>query len=955
MKQKSDSATHDAPAPSPSSRGRFSIKLSFLFLLLTFAISTVVAFSIGWVARLILLSNYGLTPYDSSANAQYEGAADSTAAPFLALPTSGGMSKKGTTEEEEPNMTMSGKKVTQLPSPKILEGKEVPLTTYASKTFQMAGASTSNTLHIDRSTAEIMTRSRKEFDGGPDFSALSDEADEAELSGELEGGNEDNDGWVPACDEKACSRGKEKSDQDGHNDDSDGLHLPAGQHLLIDFKDVDSNFLNSEERLASAMIELCNESKLTLLSYHCHSLVPIGVSCAGVLLESHVAFHTWPMEGVITMDLFTCGGGLLVPLLPSIEKMFGVPSAPGEGETEADVPPPTMLWSHKLRGFREGFAAGYVRSKNPLDGSLGRYVLGKLDFDIKRPLLSTETAVQSVNIYEVMEPKSRDINSYIKSISGGEEDSYEVSYPGSFGPDKILFLDGIIQSTLYGDAPYHESIVHPAMMAHSNPKRVAIIGGGEGATLREVLKYKSVEEVVILEIDEELVQICAEYMPEWSDCSDIEGIDAKSCFEDSRARVLYVDAFKWFIDTFGKAEQGTEKEFDVIIMDALDPNTSVEIAGGLYNDMTFIDSISNGLSHDGVFVVQLGKAKMSKDPPDEFGRSRDTALMIDQLDKSGFQSIHTYDEGHSHFYMPWSYLVAFKDYETKAGWHRTAPEIEIQIKKRLHKTKSGMPTLRYFDAATMGSHQVPSKASEITYCRKEEFPEECDDDVGIDPEYVHLPASEYLKVGKSSVGEYAGRGLFAAKDIPDDTTIAIDQGAKSFHFPPLTWSVIEELEEWVDEDEFPYLDDKISAIYMYGDGYGHGAKLLGKTHFSVDSGVLLFMNHGCDGSSNYGVNELEDEDHDGFTEQTIDLTNLSEVNDLHDNTSYDVYSPVSDRHWRHKLNSGDYALRDIKKGEEILTDYLSFSGELTEEDVIQLRTECAGGVGAIKEYESESS
>ncbi|EED92531.1 predicted protein, partial [Thalassiosira pseudonana CCMP1335] len=80
-----------------------------------------------------------------------------------------------------------------------------------------------------------------------------------------------------------------------------------GQHLLVDIKDVDAQFLNSEERLATAMISLINESKLTLLSYHCHSLVPIGVSCAGVLLESHIAFHTWPLEGVITLDLFTCG------------------------------------------------------------------------------------------------------------------------------------------------------------------------------------------------------------------------------------------------------------------------------------------------------------------------------------------------------------------------------------------------------------------------------------------------------------------------------------------------------------------------------------------------------------------------------------------------------------------------------------------------------------------------
>jgi len=104
------------------------------------------------------------------------------------------------------------------------------------------------------------------------------------------------------------------------------------------------------------------------------------------------------------------------------------------------------------------------------------YVLGKLDFDVKRPLLlSTRPAHQSVNIYDVADmSKSRDVN-----MDGVRGD-----------PDKILFLDGIIQSTLYGDAPYHESIVHPAMLVHPGPKRVAIIGGGEGATLREVLKHR---------------------------------------------------------------------------------------------------------------------------------------------------------------------------------------------------------------------------------------------------------------------------------------------------------------------------------------------------------------------------------------------------------------------------------------------------------------------------------
>mmetsp|Transcript_46741 Transcript_46741/g.99177 ORF Transcript_46741/g.99177 Transcript_46741/m.99177 type:complete len:920 (-) Transcript_46741:286-3045(-) len=914
--------------------------------------STLVAFFIGWVARLVLLSHLGLTPYDYDYTTNINDN-DADAMALVALPTSGGMSKKKIDglEEFAPGAA-SGKKSTQLPSPKIIEGKDVPFTTYASKTFQMAGVATSNTLHIDRSTALLMGRSRKEFDGGPDFTTQSDE------------GVSDGDGWVP-CDEKACSRGKEKERNDdgdtsakgydSHNDDSDGMHLPAGQHLLVDIKDVDSNFLNSEERLAHAMIELINESKLTLLSYHCHSLVPIGVSCAGVLLESHVAFHTWPMEGVITMDLFTCGGGLLIPTLPSIERLFGVSSTLGEGE-DPEVPRPTMLWSHKLRGFREGFAPGYVRSKNALDGSLGRYVLGKLDFDMKRPLLSTTTEIQNVNIYEVMEPKNRDYNSYYRSLEGG--DSYEATYPESFGPDKILFLDDVLQSTLYGDAACHESIVHPAMIAHARPRRVAIIGGGEGATLREVLKHRSVEEVVILEIDRELVEICAEYMPEWSDCGDIEGSDAGgSCFDDSRARLVYADAFKWFIDKFGKTEgeeERAEERFDVIIMDALDPNTSIEIAGGLYNDTSFIDSVFSGLAGDGVFVVQLGKSKMSTDPPDEIGRFKDTALMIDALEESGFESIHTYDEGHSHFYMPWSYLVAFKEYKSRAGWHRTAPEIQIELQKRLVKTKSGKPVLRYFDAATMIGYQMPPKSSETVFCRKEEKPHECEFCVGLD-EIVNFPASEYLKVGKSELGDLAGRGLFAAKDIPEDVTLALADAGKSFHFSPLSWSVVEKLYAWADEDgnydKIPFVEDEIIGVWTFVDGYGHGSLLLGELHMSIESDVMLFMNHGCNGTYNYAATESDSDNR--LTEMNIDFKNIGEIVENFINKSSHPYSPVFDRNWRMILNSGDCSLRDIKAGEEILTDYLTFAGSIDDfrRDVMSLRRQCVGeGVGVVQSY-----
>lgn len=121
-------------------------------------------------------------------------------------------------------------------------------------------------------------------------------------------------------------------------------HQPSGQHLLVDLKNVEAAFLDSEERLAQAMVDVVREAHLTLLSYHCHSLQPAGVSCVGVLLESHISFHTWPDEGVITLDLFTCGANPLMPVIPAIEKLFGIPRSKDEEVVSK--------WGHELRGFR---------------------------------------------------------------------------------------------------------------------------------------------------------------------------------------------------------------------------------------------------------------------------------------------------------------------------------------------------------------------------------------------------------------------------------------------------------------------------------------------------------------------------------------------------------------------------------------------------------------------------
>ena len=138
----------------------------------------------------------------------------------------------------------------------------------------------------------------------------------------------------------------------------------------------------------------------------------------------------------------------------------------------------------------------------------------------------------------------------------------------SMPPDRNVFLSGVLQSTRNGDAAYHEALVHPTLFAHPNPQRVAIIGGGEGATLREILKHSTIEKVVMIEIDELMVNASRQFLPEWNDCSNLVG-RSKNCFDDPKVELYCEDAFAWFKDRFYSKEDITEDLFDVIIMDAL--------------------------------------------------------------------------------------------------------------------------------------------------------------------------------------------------------------------------------------------------------------------------------------------------------------------------------------------------------------------------------------------------
>ncbi|MCS7127936.1 MAG: spermidine synthase [Sulfolobales archaeon] len=157
------------------------------------------------------------------------------------------------------------------------------------------------------------------------------------------------------------------------------------------------------------------------------------------------------------------------------------------------------------------------------------------------------------------------------------------------GFGRSLIIDGYIQSSEADEVIYHESLVHPAMVTHPNPRRVLIIGGGEGATLREVLKHSSVERAVMVDIDGELVEAAIQHLETMH----------KGSFFSKKAEVIIDDGYQYVLSA-------PRSSFDVAIIDLTDPYSSEQVKR-LYN-RDFYEEVSRVLSNDGILVTQAGNA-----------------------------------------------------------------------------------------------------------------------------------------------------------------------------------------------------------------------------------------------------------------------------------------------------------------------------------------------------------
>ena len=151
---------------------------------------------------------------------------------------------------------------------------------------------------------------------------------------------------------------------------------------------------------------------------------------------------------------------------------------------------------------------------------------------------------------------------------------------------RSLVLDGKTQSTEVDEFAYHEGLVHPSMIAHREPRSVFVAGGGEGATIREVLKHRTVEKVVMVDIDREVVELCREYLPNHHSDS----------FDDPRVELIHDDCLAYL--------ENNEESFDVFIIDVPDPLE----AGPAYLLYTqeFYALLRDRMRPEGLMVAQSG-------------------------------------------------------------------------------------------------------------------------------------------------------------------------------------------------------------------------------------------------------------------------------------------------------------------------------------------------------------
>ena len=187
------------------------------------------------------------------------------------------------------------------------------------------------------------------------------------------------------------------------------------------------------------------------------------------------------------------------------------------------------------------------------------------------------------NIYKEITPGGYGIAIKTKDILFSEQSKFQKVeiFDTDSKLGRVLTLDDLMMTTEGDEFHYHEMIAHIPMMQHPCPKTVLVIGGGDGGTVREVLKHDTVEKVVLCEIDGMVIDACKKYLPTIA-CE----------LDNPKCEILVEDAIEYIKDK--------ENMFDIVLIDSTDPMGPGE---GLFTD-EFYTNVKRSMKKGGIMVAQ---------------------------------------------------------------------------------------------------------------------------------------------------------------------------------------------------------------------------------------------------------------------------------------------------------------------------------------------------------------
>lgn len=377
-----------------------------------------------------------------------------------------------------------------------------------------------------------------------------------------------------------------------------------GKHILVEYQGCSSEILNDVPSIERVMVNAAREAGATVINATFHHFSPYGVSGVVVIQESHLAVHTWPEFRYAAVDIFTCG----------------------------ETVNPWISYDLLMKAFK-------AEHGNAMEINRGtKELLKRVDFDIQekgkqvKAHIQNETPTYKREVW--LSNKNRDIALSFRhrgELLFRQKSPFQtVEIYDTFAFGKMLTLDQQVSCTEKDEFIYHEMIAHVPMQTHSTARNILVIGGGDGGTVRELLKYEHVEQITLVEIDEVVVEASKQYLPTIS-----------KSLNHSKLQLIIADGIE-FVKTISK-------KIDLIIIDSSDPNGPAE---GLFT-ADFYQNCYDKLDDNGVLCLQSEGPFFNKEVFIGIYQCLKTIFPIDQV-FTYLTHIPTYPTG------MWSFTYASK-------------------------------------------------------------------------------------------------------------------------------------------------------------------------------------------------------------------------------------------------------------------------------------------------------